>query len=41
MMSSEVWLGKFNVSGGANEDEAGCGGVLRDVDGWQRHYFWV
>ncbi|MBA0771115.1 hypothetical protein Gotri_019636 [Gossypium trilobum] len=26
------WV-KFNASGVANEDEVGCGGVLRDSDG--------
>ncbi|KAG8502368.1 hypothetical protein CXB51_000334 [Gossypium anomalum] len=32
------WV-KFNVSGVANEDEAGCGGVLRDADGVARALF--
>ncbi|KAG8492339.1 hypothetical protein CXB51_009663 [Gossypium anomalum] len=32
---------KFNVCSVANEDEVGCGGVLRDSDGWQGHYFRV
>ncbi|MBA0611851.1 hypothetical protein Godav_012504 [Gossypium davidsonii] len=32
------WV-KFNVSGLANEDEVGCGGVLRDSDGVARVLF--
>ncbi|MBA0566551.1 hypothetical protein Golob_011358, partial [Gossypium lobatum] len=33
-----VWV-KFNVSGVANEDEAGCGGVLRNSNGVARALF--
>ncbi|MBA0864294.1 hypothetical protein Goshw_001440 [Gossypium schwendimanii] len=33
-----VWV-KFNVSGVANEDEAGCGGVLRNSNGVARVLF--
>ncbi|KAH1063341.1 hypothetical protein J1N35_028328 [Gossypium stocksii] len=32
------WI-KFNVSGVANEDEARCGGMLRDVDGVAKALF--
>ncbi|MBA0574975.1 hypothetical protein Golob_024680 [Gossypium lobatum] len=32
------WV-KFNVSGVANEDEVGCGRVLRDSDGVARALF--
>ncbi|XP_017639831.2 uncharacterized protein LOC108481181 [Gossypium arboreum] len=36
---AELYAVKFNVSGVPNEYEAGCGGVLRDVDGVARALF--
>ncbi|KAH1063110.1 hypothetical protein J1N35_028097 [Gossypium stocksii] len=31
------WL-KFNICGVELEDKAGCGGVLRDMEGWLEQY---
>ncbi|MBA0710089.1 hypothetical protein Golax_025084 [Gossypium laxum] len=39
LVSFETCWVKFNVSGLANEDEVGCGGVLRDSDGVARALF--